>query len=206
MNIYLDKSSIIPLGEQLQTQLRFIIDRGDLAPEAFLPTVKDLASQLDLNYNTVAAAYRALEREGYLVQNRRAGTKVSPTPPVKPEQALLSQLSQTFASQLTKLGLDINEGLKQVSAQVSHTQALAQLTIAVLAKTPLEATQLADRLELFLPSQFKCIPLTLENYQSMDYHFTFIDPALIQRLTATANIIPPMAASHYSPEFPAGAD
>ncbi|MCA9837242.1 MAG: GntR family transcriptional regulator [Trueperaceae bacterium] len=206
MDIFLDKHSVIPLGEQLQTQLRLLIERGDLEREALLPTVKELAAQLELNYNTVAAAYRALEREGYLVQNRRAGTRVAAKPPSRPEQAMVSQLSQSFAQQLTSLGLDINESLKLVAAQAQQAQASPGLKMAVLAKTPLEAQQLAERLRAFLTDNFQCVPLTLDTYQSLDYHFTVIDPALIQRLTATPNVIPPLSTGLYSPDFPAGAD
>jgi DNA-binding transcriptional regulator YhcF (GntR family) len=75
-----DKSWPITPGEQLQAQLRTAIRRGEIGPGTALPGVRELAAEVRVNPNTVAAAYRQLSNEGLLVAKRRGGTRVAPGP------------------------------------------------------------------------------------------------------------------------------
>ena len=205
MDIHLDKSSLVPLGEQLQTSLKVLIRQRALNPDDTLPTVKELAASLKLNYNTVAAAYRALEREGYVVQNRRAGTRVAPEPPADPKQALVLDLIARLSRQLAGLELDTNDLLKLLVAQRSGRSEQQPYRLAVLAGTPLEALQAAERAQALLGENVTCVPETLHTYTSRTYHLTVIDPKLVPIRTATTNVIPTDTLV-YSHAFPAGAD
>lgn len=62
---------------QIEEQLRGLIQRGDLEPGALLPTVRQLASDLNVAPNTVARAYADLQEEGWLVSEGRRGTRVA---------------------------------------------------------------------------------------------------------------------------------
>ncbi len=64
MRIELDATSPQPPGEQIQDQVRFAIASGRLVPGDRLPSVRGLAAQALVNPNTVAKAYRDLERDG----------------------------------------------------------------------------------------------------------------------------------------------
>ena len=55
-----------PIYEQVRDGLRTLIVSGALACGEKLPSVRELASQLAINPNTIQRAYRALEQEGYL--------------------------------------------------------------------------------------------------------------------------------------------
>ena len=55
-----------PIYEQVRDGLRTLIVSGALAGGEKLPSVRELASQLAINPNTIQRAYRALEQEGYL--------------------------------------------------------------------------------------------------------------------------------------------
>ena len=56
-----------PIYEQVKDSLRRLIVSGALPPDEKLPSVRELASQLVINPNTIQRAYRELEREGYIV-------------------------------------------------------------------------------------------------------------------------------------------
>lgn len=56
-----------PIYEQVKESLRRLIVSGALPPDEKLPSVRELASQLVINPNTIQRAYRELEREGYIV-------------------------------------------------------------------------------------------------------------------------------------------
>lgn len=73
----IDKSWPLSASEQLKSQVRHAIRHGRLRPGQSLPRVKALASELGLNANTIAGAYRELAGEGYLTFHRRGGTKVA---------------------------------------------------------------------------------------------------------------------------------
>jgi GntR family transcriptional regulator len=206
LNILVDSS--IPIGEQIKSQIRHSIEMGKLEPSQQLPTVKELASSLKFNYNTVAAAYRALEQEGYLVQNRRAGTRVADVPPRPLENVLLNHLGSRVAQEIKLHQLSVGDVLKTITTQVALDIEAQPLRVAVLAPSPLDAHQAAERTESILGDDFNCIPMTPDHYTSADYHLTVVDPALANALRATADVIPTstQADSWYSHEFPAGAD
>ena len=55
-----------PIYEQVRDGLRALIVSGALPGGEKLPSVRELASQLAINPNTIQRAYRELEQEGYL--------------------------------------------------------------------------------------------------------------------------------------------
>lgn len=75
--IRLDPMSSTPPFEQIRAQLADSIDSGALKPGARLPTIRRLAADLGLATNTVARAYRELERTGHLRTTGRGGTFVT---------------------------------------------------------------------------------------------------------------------------------
>jgi GntR family transcriptional regulator len=75
LTIHLD--SPVPLVDQIVAGLRQAIAVGELAPGDPLPPVRQVAADLDVNLNTVARAYRALEDAGLLSTVRGRGTRVT---------------------------------------------------------------------------------------------------------------------------------
>lgn len=65
-----------------------------------------LAEELDLSPNTVAKAYRALEREGLLVTRGRHGTFVAETPTARipDRERRLAEAAEAFARRGRQLG------------------------------------------------------------------------------------------------------
>lgn len=62
---------------QIEEQIRGLIQCGDLAPGTAVPTVRQLADDLNVAPNTVARAYSNLQEEGWLVSEGRRGTHVA---------------------------------------------------------------------------------------------------------------------------------
>jgi GntR family transcriptional regulator len=77
MSFYVDTASRLPIYQQLVQQIREAIARGDLEPEARLPSVRRLSGELAVNPNTIARAYTELEREGVLVSRPGLGIFVA---------------------------------------------------------------------------------------------------------------------------------
>ncbi|MFN7972666.1 MAG: GntR family transcriptional regulator [Acidobacteriota bacterium] len=73
----IDRESEEPVYAQVARRLRELCSDGRLAPGAALPAVRTLASDLGVNLNTVARAYRLLADEGFLTIRGRSGVEVA---------------------------------------------------------------------------------------------------------------------------------
>jgi GntR family transcriptional regulator len=71
-----DPRTGVPLYLQLIEQVKRAVALGSLAPGEQLPTVKSLALSLTINPNTVARAYRDLERDGVIETSPGRGSFV----------------------------------------------------------------------------------------------------------------------------------
>ena len=210
MRLSLDPNSPFTLGDQIASQIRALVLSGALEPGTLLPSARSLSEQLEVNINTVAAAYRGLEGEGYLLQRKRAGTRVSDDPP-RPAAALLAaRLTAPLAATLRGLGLDGGEAAALLAAQCATGTTSGTPRVAVLARTPLRAHELAVQARTLLGHGIEFEAQTLGHYVSSRFHLTLIDPELSRTLErglrAEATPSQPDEYRHYSPDFPAGAD
>jgi GntR family transcriptional regulator len=76
MEIEVEFQSGIPLYEQIAHQLQLLIEKSALSPGDQLPTTRQLAVKLGINFNTVARAYRILDQEGLISTQPGRGTYV----------------------------------------------------------------------------------------------------------------------------------
>ena len=75
--IAVDPELETPPYQQIFEQVRASIERGELPPDAPLPTVRQLAGDLGVAPNTVARAYADLAEAGWIVAEGRRGTRVA---------------------------------------------------------------------------------------------------------------------------------
>jgi GntR family transcriptional regulator len=94
--IQLDRTSGVPLRDQIKSRLVDLIETGQLAAGAQLPTIRALAIELQVNVNTVAQAYRELDLMGVIATRRGEGTFVARSP-------VGDELAAMRASRLTSL-------------------------------------------------------------------------------------------------------
>jgi len=74
LKVNLDFNSGIPIYIQIVDQVRALLLSGDLNPGDQLPTVRQLASELRVNFNTIARAYRLLDEARLISTQRGRGT------------------------------------------------------------------------------------------------------------------------------------
>jgi GntR family transcriptional regulator len=77
MQLHISSTDGVPIYLQIVNQVKYLVASGRLAPGEELPPIRVLATQLVLNPNTVARAYRELELAGVVEKRRTAGTYVS---------------------------------------------------------------------------------------------------------------------------------
>lgn len=77
MQIHLSRRDGVPTYLQIVQQVKHLIASGRLQVGEELPPIRVLAQQLFINPNTVARAYRELEREGLVTKRSTTGTYVS---------------------------------------------------------------------------------------------------------------------------------
>jgi len=73
----IETGSFVPIYEQIKKEIKIKISLGISKPNEPLPSIRDLASELIINPNTVARAYRELEMEGFIYTIKGKGCYVS---------------------------------------------------------------------------------------------------------------------------------
>lgn len=77
MNIIIANSSQEPIYEQIEKQIRNLIIKGDLAEGEPLPSIRNLAQELQISVITTKRAYEELERDGFIETVPGKGSYVS---------------------------------------------------------------------------------------------------------------------------------
>ena len=106
--IQLDFRSNEPLYLQLARHIEQMVARGELSQGHQLPTVRQLATELRVNFNTVARAYRILDESGLISTQRGRGTYIWEAPDEETMNRLklasLHELAEKFLNEAVRLG------------------------------------------------------------------------------------------------------
>ncbi len=78
MNITIDIDDPIPIFTQLIEQIKQAVASNQLAPGQPLPSIRQLANELEVNSKTVSKAYKLLERDAVIQTRGYRGTFVHP--------------------------------------------------------------------------------------------------------------------------------
>lgn len=112
MEIAIDTSNNTPMFAQLITQIKTAVVSGELSIGVALPPIRQLASDLGINQNTVAKAYKVLERDKVIVAKGYKGTFIHQDAIVNSgfdwEEKALS-IMQTTVNHLREVGLTDSE-------------------------------------------------------------------------------------------------
>ena len=123
-NIQLDFRSGIPIYTQIVEQVKQQVVSGELQPGDQLPTVRALALELRVNFNTVARAYRLLDEAGIISTQQGRGTYILDVPPPertdKLRQQALEALTRDYLSEAHRLGCNSDEINKVLKEQLEN--------------------------------------------------------------------------------------
>lgn len=110
-----------PIFEQVRDGLRQLILNGVLPAESRMPSVRELASGLAINPNTIQRAYRELEQEGYICSVPGKGSFVCDlSGALTARKAELTEKFLTLADELTALGVSREELIKYLKGENGH--------------------------------------------------------------------------------------
>jgi GntR family transcriptional regulator len=121
----LDLESGVPVYRQIIDQVMGGMAAGKLAGGHQLPTVRQVAVDLEINPNTVVRAYRELEIRGVLETQQGTGTFISQQKVERDDlerQRQLSQLVGEFVSRAGAAGFSIRDLVEQLHDRQSETQ------------------------------------------------------------------------------------
>ncbi|RPH60784.1 MAG: GntR family transcriptional regulator [Chloroflexi bacterium] len=126
MDIKLDFRSDIPIYIQIVEQVRQQVADGGLSPGGQLPTVRALAADLRINFNTVARAYRLLDEAGVISTQQGRGTYILEQAPPEINNRLrresLEALARRYLAEAKRLGFNREQSLLIFQEMQDHTE------------------------------------------------------------------------------------
>jgi GntR family transcriptional regulator len=113
-----------PIYLQLMRQVKHAVATGALMPGEQLPTVREMAGTLLVNPNTVARAYRDLEREGVLETAPGRGSFVreggGARMPARERRARLKPFVSQMLAEAHALGMTMDELREEIEREMNQ--------------------------------------------------------------------------------------
>lgn len=124
MEIRLDMESPEPIYLQIMDSIKHLVATGELKPGEQLPTVRQLATDLRINPNTVARAYLELDREGVISTQQGRGTFVSERPDqnhlARLQRERLQHILDAVLAKALSLGYTVEEIREVFGERLTH--------------------------------------------------------------------------------------
>jgi GntR family transcriptional regulator len=114
-----------PAYIQIMQQVQGLVLKGVLQPGDQLPTVRQLAFELGINFNTVARAYRMLDKGGLISTQHGRGTFLLDSSLEEHEglrQEVLAKLTNQYLAEAKKLDFSLQEVAQVFAGQVRDWQ------------------------------------------------------------------------------------
>ena len=120
MFIRIEPSSSVPIYRQIADQIRYQVAAGILKEGDKVPSVRELASQVAVNQNTILKVYNELCRENVLKIVRGEGTYVSSSEqniPIDQRKEMVAGPLREAAVLAIQLGIPVEEILKLLQSE-----------------------------------------------------------------------------------------
>ena len=118
MYITIDEADRRPVYRQIAEEIKTLIARGELEEGVALPPVRQIAGDLGVNLNTIAAAYRELQKEGLVRVRHGAGAFVAARQVSQQSDAELRKALRASLTHLALAGLPRSEILAIVNEEL----------------------------------------------------------------------------------------
>lgn len=171
--IQIDRKSGVTIREQIASQFRYLVARGQFAVGSTLPSTRGLARELDVSFHTVRKAYALLEREGLVRSISGRGFVVEPlasgTDSAKMEVG--AEIVRAAMQELIGLGLsesDIDYIFDEQLATMSGEKTV--LKLVVVGEYREQADECARLLAKFrFTNVLSATPATLDLHEDADF-------------------------------------
>jgi GntR family transcriptional regulator len=128
--LHIDFRSGLPIYTQIVNQVQAQVAGGVLQPGDQLPTVRALAEELRVNFNTVARAYRILDEARIISTQQGRGTYITEIPPPNVTERLrreaLEALTHRFVAEAMRLDFSKDEIREAVKDQLDARETKEQ--------------------------------------------------------------------------------
>jgi GntR family transcriptional regulator len=128
--LQIDFRAGLPIYTQIVNQVQTQVAGGVLKPGDQLPTVRALAEELRVNFNTIARAYRILDEARIISTQQGRGTYITEIPPPRVTQRLrkeaLEALTQRYISEAMRLGFSKEEINEMVRTKIKDWKSGAE--------------------------------------------------------------------------------
>ena len=116
--IKLDFRSNEPIYLQIARQVEQLVAKGELKLGDQLPTVRELATELRINFNTVGRAYHVLDETRLISTQRGRGTYIWEEPTEETMRQLkkksLQELARTYQNEISQLGYSLDDAIEEL--------------------------------------------------------------------------------------------
>lgn len=169
MELHLKKQSGIPLYKQVRNAMVEKITSGDLPLGYKVPTEREMSEVLRISRNTVSAAYKQLEKDGYLISHQGKGTFIADA--WRENQAMdwrdrINHYMDLAMEEALNRGLEVKDFLRLVEERLWEKMDLLRTVSAIYVECNLEqavffAGQIQEK------TGMACIPMTLTDLAEM---------------------------------------
>jgi len=119
LTLQLDFRSGLPIYIQITNQIENQVVGGKLQPGDQLPTVRALASDLRVNFNTVARAYRMLDEARIISTQQGRGTYITEIPPPEVKEKLRNETLEALARKYIGEALRMEFSKSEIKQMIS---------------------------------------------------------------------------------------
>ncbi len=114
--ITLDFRAKEPIYLQIARQVEQLVVKGDLKLGDQLPTVREMATELRINFNTVGRAYHVLDEAHLISTQRGRGTYIWEEPTDETmnqlKQKSLEELTRAYLQEISQLGYSLDDAME----------------------------------------------------------------------------------------------
>jgi GntR family transcriptional regulator len=116
--LHIDFRSGLPIYTQIVNQVQAQVVGGLLKPGDQLPTVRALAEELRVNFNTVARAYRILDEARIISTQQGRGTYITEIPPPKVTEKLRRESLQALTERYITEAMRLEFSKEEIRAMI----------------------------------------------------------------------------------------